>query len=72
MQALKSVFQRRAVFLGEDISPYLDFVGRSDAHESIVEGGVVDLAHGDAIRDDRLASLGVTTNVRGIKQFAMS
>lgn len=66
MQALKSVFERRTIFLGKDIGSDFDFVIRTDCHEPVVEGRVVDLAHGDAIWDDRFTPLGVTTNVRSV------
>ena len=71
MQTLKGMQQRRAVVLGEYVCPDLDSVVGANGHDHAVEGGVVDLAHRDAVRDYRLSALRVWTNVGCVQQFVV-
>jgi hypothetical protein len=69
---LQRVSQRRSVVFGEDGRGHVDAVVGAHSEELIVEGGVVNLAHRDAVRNDRLASFGVTEDVCGIEQLTMT
>jgi hypothetical protein len=72
MESLKSVLQRRPINLTKNVLADLDHEVRADTEDRTVESSVVNGAHGDAVWNDRLASLGVLSNVRGIQELCMS
>jgi hypothetical protein len=72
MQSFHSVLKHRAVFLGEDVVSNLDDVVRCNADHQCVEGGVMELAEGDAVADlGNAFRLGVGNDVCCIEQFVM-
>ena len=72
VQTLERVSERWAIFFDQHVGSHFDFVVRPHGHEPIVEGGVMDLAHGDAVRYDWFAPLSVTAYVCGVQQFAVT
>ena len=53
----------------ENIFPYLDDVVGSDSDHMTVESAVMDGAHGDAVRNDRLPAVGVLLDMSGIEEL---
>src|SRR5688500_18679464 len=69
---LEAVTQHRSVGLAEQARRYLDGVIRTDPEDVLVVGRVVQLAEGQAVGDDGIASrVGVGNDVRGIDQFGL-
>ncbi len=65
MHVLEAVSQHGTVDLVQNVLAHLDPVVQPDTDDAGVVGRVVDLEHGEAVRDDRLAALGVRLDVRG-------
>jgi len=73
MHLLKAVLEHWTVHLPQQRAVDADLEPRSDAEEIPVEGRMVNLAQGQSIRNDRIATkLCVTDDVRSIEQFGMS
>ena len=69
MVLLQPIKQHRAVDLSEHVGPDLDDSVGADAKDVRVERRVMDLAHRQAVGDDRLASLvAIGENVSCIEQ----
>lgn len=72
-QPLQTVDQHRPVDLVEDIAPHLHHVVGAHAQDVAVEGGVVQLAERQSVRDDRLPErVRVGQDVRGVQEFAVT
>src|SRR5207244_1230466 len=69
VEALEGVLKRGPVVLAENVGPDLDLIVGPDAEDVGVERPVVDRAHGDPIRNDRLAALRIGPDVRSVQQF---
>ena len=62
--------ERRAVRLVEHVAADLDHVVGAHAEHERVERAVVDRAHGDPVRDDRLAAVRILLDVRDVQELA--
>lgn len=72
MEILQAVAQHQTVDFVEDVVPDLHDEVVADAEDVAIEGGVMELAHGQTIRDDRLSSgVAVGKDVRGVEQLGM-
>jgi hypothetical protein len=72
VQFLEGVAEGRTVDLGQDVRSNLNAVVGSDAHEIMIEGGMVDLAHRDPIGHQRIAALGIAQNVGSVQELGMA
>jgi hypothetical protein len=72
VQSLKCMKEGRPVDLFEHVTPNLyDMVG-PDPEYHVVEGSMMDRAHGNSVGDDGLAALSVFTNVSRVQQLRMA
>ena len=65
---LQRVPKRRTIEFPHDLRPHSHSVVRTDPEDVGVIGGVVDLAHGDAIGHNGLATFGVGQDVGGVEK----
>ena len=72
MKALEGMAQRWAIVLLEHITPDLDDIVRSNPKNLSIEGPMVDRAHRDSVRDDRLSALRVFLDMGCIEEFRMT
>ena len=56
----------------EDVGTNVYPIVRIDPHDVGVVGGVVDLAHGDAVGDDRFAALGIGSDVCCVQELEVA
>ena len=72
LQGFNAMLVHGTIGLDEDVGAHLDDVAAGDAEEITVEGSVVKLAEGDAVRDDGLAfGVAVGDDVSGVKKLLM-
>lgn len=69
---LERVLEGRPVDLGHDVGAYSDAIGGRDPEGVRVIDGVVDLAHGDAVGDDRPAAGRVGPDVGRVEEPGMA
>lgn len=73
MEALETMDEHRPIDLFEHLGADLDNEVRPDSHDALIEGSVVDLAHGDPVRDGRFSErMRVGKDVRSIKQGSVA
>jgi hypothetical protein len=73
VHALEGVSEHRAIDLVEDVLSDMHGQVRSDTEDVAVEGGVVDLAEGKAVGNDRCSmGLPVGDDVRRVQQLGVS
>ena len=72
VDCLEAVEQHRAVDLDQDVAPDLDRIVRPDTHDVGVEGSMVNLAEGQAVRHDGLPGrVTVREYVGGIQELGV-
>ena len=72
VDALDPASEHPAVDLLEHVLPDVEGEVRTDAEDLVVEGGVVDLARGEAVRNDGLSvRLAVGDDVRGVQELSV-
>jgi hypothetical protein len=64
--------EHRAIGLVQDVLPHLNDVVGPHSDNVRVKRGMMDLAHGDPIRNYRLAALGIASDMSGVEQFNMA
>ena len=70
---LQAVTQHRAVDLFQNVAPDLDDTVRPYAKNVRVERGMVELAEGESVRNDRLAArVPIGEDVRGFEKLAVT
>jgi len=69
VEALERVGQSGTVWLAEDVAADLDLISRVDPEDVRIEGPVVQGAHGDPNRDDRLTAPSVRLDMCGPEEL---
>ena len=72
VEALKSMQEGWPVLLIQDIGPYLNDEVGPDPENVAVESTMMNRAHRDTVRDDRLASIPVFLDVRSVEKLGVS
>jgi len=68
MNPLEPVQEHRTIPFSEDVAAHFENAVWTDPDQIVVEGGVMELAQREAVRDDRFASrMGVGKDVRGVE-----
>jgi hypothetical protein len=70
--ALQRVAKRRPVSFEQNRSVGLDHIVRPDPDDVVVESAVMQDAHGDSVRNNRLSTFAVLLDVRRVEEFGVS
>ena len=71
MHLLETVFEHRSVDLAKNVVTDLDLEVGPNTQDVRVKGCMMDLAHRQPVRNDRLATIGVCNDVSSIEQLGM-
>jgi hypothetical protein len=72
MESLDRVPEGGSVDFDQNVAPDFDSVVRPNTDNVVVERGVMDLAHRDPVRDERVTAFGVAQDMSRVEKFSVA